>query len=151
MWPECALFDEDLRGRRAHTLANSEFAAGFQSVPWDQRDASGSLMKPGVYLCRLQAGSFRAQKKMVLLPQRSAFIEAAQRSGRAATPSPVARIVPQSRRAPRPAARHPPAAFATCDRPARPRPDFAGSRRPRRNQRSWFTTYGRPQLQDLVT
>jgi hypothetical protein len=58
----------DMQGRRVRTLADGPFSAGFQSVPWDQRDASGSLMKPGVYLYRLQAGTFRAQRKLVLLP-----------------------------------------------------------------------------------
>jgi hypothetical protein len=58
----------DMQGRRVRTLADGAFAAGFQSVPWDQRNSSGRLMKPGVYLYRLQAGAFRAQRKMVLLP-----------------------------------------------------------------------------------
>ena len=58
----------DLQGRRVRTLASGEFAAGFQSVVWDQRDDAGNGMRPSVYLCRLVAGAFRAQKTMVLLP-----------------------------------------------------------------------------------
>ncbi len=58
----------DLQGRRVRTLARSDFAPGFQSVTWDRRDQAGNLTRPGVYLYRMQAGSFRAQKKMVLLP-----------------------------------------------------------------------------------
>ena len=58
----------DMQGRRVRMLADGHVAAGFQSVPWDQRDASGSLVKPGIYLYRLRAGNYGAQKKMVLLP-----------------------------------------------------------------------------------
>ena len=42
--------------------------AGFQAVTWDRRDEGGSVARPSVYLYRLTAGAFRAQKKMVLLP-----------------------------------------------------------------------------------
>lgn len=58
----------DLQGRHVHTLANGDFAAGFQSVVWDHRDDAGNSMRPSVYLCRLVAGAFRAQRTMVLLP-----------------------------------------------------------------------------------
>jgi hypothetical protein len=57
----------DLMGRRVRTLALGSFIAGYHSVGWDHRDASGNLVRPGVYLYRLIAGSFRDQKKMVLL------------------------------------------------------------------------------------
>ena len=48
-----------------------EKGIGYELVresPWDRRDESGATVKPGVFLYRLVAGSFRAQKKMVLLP-----------------------------------------------------------------------------------
>jgi flagellar hook assembly protein FlgD len=57
----------DAAGRQVRTLAVGPFAAGYQSVEWDHRDAFGNLVRPGVYLYRLIAGSFRDQKKMVLL------------------------------------------------------------------------------------
>jgi flagellar hook capping protein FlgD len=58
----------DLLGRRIATLANGSFPAGFHTVSWDRRDATGARVKPGIYLYRLEAGSFRAQKKLTILP-----------------------------------------------------------------------------------
>lgn len=36
-------------------------------VEWDHRDTGGNLVRPGVYVYRLIAGSFRDERKMVLL------------------------------------------------------------------------------------
>jgi hypothetical protein len=58
----------DLMGRRLRTLAQGQFQAGYHFAEWDRRDSAGNLVRPGVYLSRLIAGSFRDQKKMVLLP-----------------------------------------------------------------------------------
>lgn len=58
----------DIQGRRAHVVANRYYPAGFQAVQWDRRDEGGSMARPGVYHYRLTAGTFRSQKKMVLLP-----------------------------------------------------------------------------------
>lgn len=58
----------DAQGRRVRTLADGFFPAGYQSVGWDRRNVDGDSVRPGVYLYRLWAGDFRAQKKMVLLP-----------------------------------------------------------------------------------
>jgi hypothetical protein len=58
----------DPLGRRIRTLALGSFAAGYHSVEWDQRDAAGNHVRPGVYLYQLSAGAYRAQRKMVLLP-----------------------------------------------------------------------------------
>jgi hypothetical protein len=58
----------DLQGRKVRTLASGEFAPGSETVEWDQRDAAGSLVRPGVYMYRMQAGTFSAERKMVLLP-----------------------------------------------------------------------------------
>lgn len=58
----------DAQGRRIRILANDKYPAGFHSAEWNQRDERGRLLSPGVYLYRLQASSFRDQKKMVLLP-----------------------------------------------------------------------------------
>jgi hypothetical protein len=58
----------DLAGRRLQTLARGTLDAGYHSVDWDRRDGGGNLVGPGIYLYRLIAGSFRDQKKMVLLP-----------------------------------------------------------------------------------
>lgn len=58
----------DTQGRRVRTLADGQWAAGYQNVDWDKRNESGGIVRPGVYLYRLTAGGYRAQKKMVLLP-----------------------------------------------------------------------------------
>src|SRR5206468_10647816 len=53
----------DLGGRRVATLTDGEYAAGYHGVHWDP-----GLTSPGIYLYRIQAGTFRDQKKMILLP-----------------------------------------------------------------------------------
>jgi hypothetical protein len=58
----------DLQGRRVRTVAAGDFRAGYYSVDWDRVDATGSSVGPGVYLYRILAGRFRAQRKMVVLP-----------------------------------------------------------------------------------
>lgn len=49
-------------------LAEGSFTDGFHAVNWERRDDGGSLVKAGVYLYRVEAGSFRDRRKMVLLP-----------------------------------------------------------------------------------
>jgi len=58
----------DLLGRRVATLAAGEYPAGTHAVDWNRRAVTGGAVPPGIYLYRLDAGSFREQKKMVLLP-----------------------------------------------------------------------------------
>ena len=58
----------DLLGRRVRTLADGYYRPGFHSVEWDQRGSNGALLRAGVFMYRLRAGSFQAQRKMVLLP-----------------------------------------------------------------------------------
>lgn len=57
----------DASGRRVRTLALGSFVPGPHAVEWDHRDTGGNLVRPGVYVYRLIAGSFRDQKKMMLL------------------------------------------------------------------------------------
>lgn len=57
----------DAQGRLVRTLANGPYPAGFHAVGWDHRTQDGHSLGAGVYLYRIQAGSFRDQKKMVLL------------------------------------------------------------------------------------
>jgi Tol biopolymer transport system component len=57
----------DAQGRVVRTLAQGSFPVGFHSVVWDQRDAYGARVRPGVYFYRIVAGAFRAQRKMTLL------------------------------------------------------------------------------------
>jgi len=58
----------DLMGRKVATLRDAWMPAGRHSPGWNSRDANGSPVRPGVYLYRLTAGSFRGQKKLVVLP-----------------------------------------------------------------------------------
>lgn len=58
----------DAQGRLIRILADGEFPGGYHAVEWDERDATGRSVGSGVYLYRIQAGSFREQKKMVVLP-----------------------------------------------------------------------------------
>lgn len=58
----------DLAGRRVKVLTEAEYTAGYHSVEWDKTNVSGGDVRPGVFVYRLTAGSFRKQKKMTLLP-----------------------------------------------------------------------------------
>jgi hypothetical protein len=58
----------DLLGRRVRVLANRYYPPGYQSVEWDQHDAAGAQVGPGVYFYRIEAGAMRDRKKMLLLP-----------------------------------------------------------------------------------
>jgi hypothetical protein len=58
----------DLLGRRLATLADQQFSAGVHSVDWDRTTVNGLPVSPGIYLYRMSAGTFRDQKKMILLP-----------------------------------------------------------------------------------
>ena len=58
----------DLLGRRIRTLADGRFRPGFHSIQWDQRDNRGRMLRAGVFVYRIKAGAFQAQKKMVLIP-----------------------------------------------------------------------------------
>jgi len=57
----------DSQGRRVATLASQYFPAGYHTVSWNPASSSGGHLGPGVYFYRLQAGTFRDQRKMVLL------------------------------------------------------------------------------------
>jgi hypothetical protein len=54
-------------GRRVRTLVSGVKVAGEHEVTWDGRDDRGQRVASGVYFYRLSAGSFVAQKKLVLL------------------------------------------------------------------------------------
>jgi hypothetical protein len=54
----------DLQGREVARLVDGTRPAGHHSVTWSR----GGSIPPGVYLCRMEAGAFRAQRKIVALP-----------------------------------------------------------------------------------
>ncbi|MBD3335238.1 MAG: S8 family serine peptidase [Candidatus Eisenbacteria bacterium] len=58
----------DLAGRRIrHLLRGENVDAGRHPVLWDGCDESGRRVAPGVYLCRLKAGSYSASRRVMLL------------------------------------------------------------------------------------
>ena len=58
----------DLMGRRVATVRAAWMPAGRHSLEWNSRDAGGSPVRPGAYVYRIAAGSFRSQRKLVVLP-----------------------------------------------------------------------------------
>lgn len=58
----------DAQGRKVQTLADREFEPGFREVRWDRRTPAGESARPGVYFYRIRAGSFTAERKLVVLP-----------------------------------------------------------------------------------
>jgi hypothetical protein len=57
----------DLAGRRIQTLVDRKYPEGEYSAEWDGRDASGQLVSSGVYLCRIQTGSYVQTRRVTLL------------------------------------------------------------------------------------
>ena len=58
----------DVLGRRIERLASHWYPPGYHAVEWDQRDGRGKQIGPGVYFYRIEAGTIRDQRKMLLLP-----------------------------------------------------------------------------------
>ena len=57
----------DVMGRNIRNLMNKNQAAGFHSVRWDAKNDIGEGVAAGMYIYTIQAGEFKATKKMVLL------------------------------------------------------------------------------------
>jgi len=57
----------DLLGRRIRMLTDADYTPGRHAVRWDGRDGSGNRVASGVYLYRLESGSVRLTRRMVLL------------------------------------------------------------------------------------
>lgn len=56
----------DAQGRRIRTLAAGSYPAGSHAAEWDHCGDGGQALGAGVYVYRIEAGSFRDQRKMVL-------------------------------------------------------------------------------------
>ena len=54
-------------GRKVRSLMNDSQIAGYHSVRWDAKNDIGEGVAAGMYIYSIQAGEFRATKKMVLL------------------------------------------------------------------------------------
>ena len=57
----------NLLGQEVRVLVNEQRVAGSFSATWDGADALGRRVASGIYLYRIQAGSFSATKRMLLL------------------------------------------------------------------------------------
>jgi len=57
----------NLQGQKVRTLLSKEQKAGYYSVVWDGRNEAGQTVSSGLYLYRVQAGSFVATHKMMML------------------------------------------------------------------------------------
>lgn len=57
----------DVSGQRVRLLVDETLAAGRQRVFWDGRNSSGAPVASGVYFARVEAGSFRASTRIVVL------------------------------------------------------------------------------------
>ncbi len=54
-------------GQEVRTLVNEHQSAGYKRVFWDGRNNHGTAVGAGVYIYRLQAGSFVQSRKMILV------------------------------------------------------------------------------------
>ena len=57
----------DARGRQVRSLVNGVEVAGRHQAAWLGNDVRGNRVASGVYFYRLQAGSYMATRRMVLL------------------------------------------------------------------------------------
>jgi len=57
----------NVQGQRIRTLVSSEQKAGYYQIVWDGRNEAGQTVSSGLYLYRVQAGSFVATQKMLML------------------------------------------------------------------------------------
>jgi hypothetical protein len=57
----------NLLGQKVRTLVNTRQEAGVYAIQWDGRDDLGQPVASGTYLYRIDAGDFKAVKKMTLL------------------------------------------------------------------------------------
>jgi hypothetical protein len=57
----------NLQGQKIRTLVGKEQKSGYYSVVWDGRNDAGQTVSTGLYLYRVQAGSFVATHKMLMI------------------------------------------------------------------------------------
>jgi len=57
----------DITGRMVKNLVNASKDAGYHSLRWDATNNIGEAVSAGMYIYTIQAGEYRATKKMVLL------------------------------------------------------------------------------------
>ncbi|MDA9671874.1 T9SS type A sorting domain-containing protein, partial [bacterium] len=57
----------DVMGRKIKSLFNNNQTSGYHSLRWDATNDIGEGVSAGMYIYTIQAGEYRATKKMVLL------------------------------------------------------------------------------------
>ncbi|MCP4547014.1 MAG: T9SS type A sorting domain-containing protein [bacterium] len=57
----------DIAGRRVIELVNAKLDQGSHDIRWDGRDISGNRVASGIYFYKMDAGSYSATDKMVML------------------------------------------------------------------------------------
>jgi hypothetical protein len=57
----------NMQGQKIRTLLNGANDAGTFDVAWDGRNDAGDLVSSGSYICRMQAGTFVATQRMLLI------------------------------------------------------------------------------------
>lgn len=57
----------NLAGRLVRTILNEEKNPGRYRLNWQGKDDYGRLLPPGIYFLRMEGGSFRKTKKLVLM------------------------------------------------------------------------------------
>jgi hypothetical protein len=57
----------DVLGRLIGTLVNAELPAGTYTTTWNGKDANGASVATGMYIYRMQAGTFSTVKKMLMV------------------------------------------------------------------------------------
>ena len=56
-----------ITGQHVRTLVDGDHSVGTYTVIWDGIDQFGQAVASGVYLCRIEAGSYRGIQKMLLV------------------------------------------------------------------------------------
>ena len=57
----------DLAGRLVKALVDKEVKTGKHTIKWDGKDLQGRKVSSGIYFCKMEAGDFKAIKKLVIL------------------------------------------------------------------------------------
>lgn len=57
----------DLSGRMVRVIEEGLRVPGLHTASWDGRDEAGAQSGAGIYFYRMQAGPYRAQRRLVLI------------------------------------------------------------------------------------
>ncbi len=57
----------NIQGQVVRTLVNEDQKAGYYTIQWDGRSEAGTTVATGIYIYRINAGSFVTAKKMVMM------------------------------------------------------------------------------------